>query len=156
MANGFRYLQPFDKQYERIRKTSRSERRGHIAKIKILRDRNSKHIHTVYFGQKCHKTFGIITVTVKWTCKISGGWLFRWRAVRSWRSKARRKRQKNRISMPAVEAEAACREHRAQSARAPRAHTRPRQHARLADPQHAPRAAAPTLKSWLKPTRWAN
>lgn len=38
--------------------------------------------------------------------------------LRSWRSKARRKRQKNRISMPAVEAEAARREHRAQSARA--------------------------------------
>lgn len=43
---------------------------------------------------------------------------FMWRAVRSWRIKARRKRQKNRISMAAVEAEAARREHRAHSARA--------------------------------------
>lgn len=125
------------------RKISRSGRGGRIAKIEILRDRNSNHIHTVYFGQKCHKTFGIITVTVKWTCKISGGWLFMWRAVRSWRSKARRKRQKNRISMPAVEAEAAWREHRAHSARA-----RPVHQTRAPSPATRPR---PTRRAALPP-----
>lgn len=51
--------------YERIRKTSRSERGGYFAKIKISRDPNPYYIHTVYIDQKCHKTFGVITVTVK-------------------------------------------------------------------------------------------
>ncbi|CAG4990605.1 unnamed protein product [Colias eurytheme] len=58
----------------------------------------------------------IMVIFGKRTCKISGG-IILWRALRS-SSKARRKRQKNRISMPAVEVEAARREHRAHSARA--------------------------------------
>lgn len=52
-------------------------------------------------------------------------------------SKAWRKRQKNRISMPAVEAEAAWREHRAQSARARPVLTRARAtHARSSRRSH--------------------
>ncbi|CAH2037166.1 unnamed protein product, partial [Iphiclides podalirius] len=70
---------------------------------------------SVGFRQKRHKTSAGITVSGR--AKSVAGGLVR-RAVRSCRGKARWKRQKNRISMPSVEAEAARRQHRAHSARA--------------------------------------
>lgn len=83
---------------------------------KICRYRNNPNI-VIYVltnlstAVKWHKYSELLV----WNVQNQWGWLFMWRAVRSW--KARRKRQKNRISMPAVEAEAAWREHRALSAR---------------------------------------